>query len=60
MSFLWRSNLPDEGDNHVMELAIAANAEAIVTQNARDFRSGELRIPDLEVLTPAEFLRKDR
>ena len=58
--FLWRPNLPDEGDNHVVELAIACNAEAIVTLNTRDFGRGELQFPGLEVLTPAQFLRKTR
>ncbi|MBX9458829.1 MAG: PIN domain-containing protein [Rhizobium sp.] len=32
----WRPNLTDEADNHVMELAVAANATMIVTQNVRD------------------------
>ena len=58
--FLWRPNLPDEGDNHVVELAIACSAQAIVTHNTRDFGYGELRFPGLEVLTPAQFLRKTR
>ena len=57
--FLWRPNLPDEADNHVLELAVAASAEAIVTHNTRDFRRAELRFPHLAVLTPAEFLRED-
>jgi putative PIN family toxin of toxin-antitoxin system len=50
----WRPNLRDEGDNHLVELAIAGGAEAIVTYNTRDFRLGELRWPDLAVLTPPE------
>jgi hypothetical protein len=29
----WRPNLRDEGDNHLVELAIAGGAEAIVTYN---------------------------
>jgi len=58
--FLWRPNLPDEGDNHVLELAIACNAQAIVTLNTRDFARGELRFPGLDVLTPAQFLHKMR
>jgi hypothetical protein len=56
--YLWRPNLPDEGDNHVFELAIAGGARAIVTQNIRDFKRAELRFPEVEVLTPSEFLRK--
>lgn len=56
--YLWRPNLPDEGDNHVLELAVAGGAEAIVTQNVRDFRRGELQFPEVQILTPSEFLRK--
>jgi len=56
--YLWRPNLPDEGDNHVFELAIAGGAKVIVTQNIRDFKRAELRFPEVEVLTPSEFLRK--
>jgi putative PIN family toxin of toxin-antitoxin system len=54
----WRPNLRDEGDNHLVELAIAGGAEAIVTYNIRDFRLGELRWPDLAILTPSECLEK--
>lgn len=34
--FGWRPNLPDEGDNHLFELALAGNAAAIITHNVRD------------------------
>jgi len=54
----WRPNLRDEGDNHLVELAIAGGAEAIVTYNTRDLRSGDLRWPDIAVLTPPECLEK--
>ena len=54
----WRPNLRDEGDNHLVELAIAGGAEAIVTYNIRDFRLGDLRWPNLAVLTPSECLEK--
>ena len=56
--YLWRPNLPDEGDNHILELAVAGGAEIIVTQNVRDFRRGELQFPEIQILTPSEFLRK--
>ena len=52
--FAWRPNLPDEADNHLIELALAGQATAIVTKNLRDLRGGELRFPSLQVLTPKE------
>jgi putative PIN family toxin of toxin-antitoxin system len=52
----WRPNLPDEGDNHLIELAIAAGADAIVTHNVRDLIRGELVWQHLRVLTPAQCL----
>ena len=57
--FLWRPNLPDEADNHVLELAVAASADAIVTHNTSDFKRAELRFPHLAVLTPAALLKED-
>jgi uncharacterized protein len=55
--YRWRPNLPDEGDNHVLELAVAAGDAPIVTFNRRDFRSGELRFPGLIVQTPGAWLK---
>lgn len=52
----WRPNLPDEGDNHLIELALAGGAEAIVTHNVRDLRRGELSWPELRIQTPHEFM----
>lgn len=57
--FLWRPNLRDEGDNHVIELAVAAEAHVIVTHNVADFVRNELRFPALRVLTPAQLLKED-
>ena len=55
--FLWRPNLPDEADNHLIELALAGGADIIVTNNIRDVRRGELSFPQLQILTPREFLK---
>jgi predicted nucleic acid-binding protein len=52
----WRPNLSDEGDNHLIELAVAGNASAIVTHNVRDLVHGELMWESLRVMTPAECL----
>lgn len=54
----WHPNLRDEGDNHLIELAIAGNAHAVVTHNVRDLTRGELAWPQLRVLTPAQFLKE--
>jgi putative PIN family toxin of toxin-antitoxin system len=56
--YLWRPNLPDEGDNHVLELAVAASATAIVTHNGADFMRAELRFPALRILAPADLLKE--
>ena len=54
----WRPNLPDEGDNHLMELAVAADADWIVTNNIADFRRAELRFPQIGIIRPGEFIRE--
>jgi len=56
--FGWRPNLPDEGDNHLVELAVAGGAARIVTHNLRDLRGMELKFPDLVALTPGQFLKE--
>nr|VFK18692.1 MAG: putative toxin-antitoxin system toxin component, PIN family [Candidatus Kentron sp. LPFa] len=55
--YLWRPNSKDEGDNFLIELALAGNASIIVTNNVRDFRSMELHFSGLRVLTPEQLLR---
>jgi uncharacterized protein len=57
--YLWRPNLPDESDNHLVELAVAGGAEAIVTNNVSDFVRGELKFPALQILTPVQMLTHD-
>jgi len=56
--YLWRPNLPDEADNHVLELAIAGAADAVVTRNTRDFGSAQLRFPNLRILRPERFIKE--
>ena len=55
--FSWRPNLRDEGDNLVVELAVAASPCNIVTHNLRDFANAELKFPSVKVLTPAQWLK---
>jgi uncharacterized protein len=57
ISFRWRPNLADESDNHLMELAVAGGAAAIITNNVRDLTSGELIFPDITIMTPSSFLK---
>jgi putative PIN family toxin of toxin-antitoxin system len=54
--FLWRPNLPDEADNHIVELAVAGRANAIVTGNLRDFSRAELVFPSIKVVSPRGYL----
>jgi uncharacterized protein len=55
--YLWRPNLKDEGDNHLIELAIAGNASILVTNNLKDFQNTQLLFPNLRVLSPPDLLR---
>lgn len=54
----WRPNLPDEGDNHLVELAVAGGAHRIVTRNLRDLQGKELKFPELVAITPEHFLKR--
>jgi putative PIN family toxin of toxin-antitoxin system len=56
--FTWRPNLADEGDNHLVELAVAGRAQTIITRNRRDFARMELRFPALTVRRPEEWLQE--
>ena len=55
--YLWRPNLKDEGDNFLIELAVAGNAESIITNNLKDLRNAELQFDGLKVLAPEDYLR---
>jgi len=53
--FLWRPFLRDPKDEMVLELAVKANCESIITYNTRDFAGVEQF--GLNLLEPSEFLR---
>jgi uncharacterized protein len=55
--YLWRPNLRDEADNHLVELAIAGNARFLVTNNLKDFQNTQLVFPNLVTTSPQDLLR---
>ncbi|MCC6123805.1 MAG: putative toxin-antitoxin system toxin component, PIN family [Pirellulales bacterium] len=52
--YLWRPYLKDPNDDMVLELAVAARCDVIVTFNQRDFRN--IRRFGIRAITPREFL----
>jgi predicted nucleic acid-binding protein len=52
--FLWRPVLRDPSDDLLLELAVAANCEAIVTHNVRDF--DRARNLGVRAYSPGTFL----
>lgn len=54
--YLWRPSLRDPRDEFVLELALSAGCQAIVTHNVRNFV--EVRSLSVAVMTPATFLKK--
>lgn len=54
--YLWRPLLKDPKDDMVLELAVTASCEFIVTYNKRDFQGAESF--GLRVVTPKEFLEE--
>lgn len=55
--YLWRPNIKDEGDNFLIELALAGNATFIITNNISDLNNAELKFPGLRIITPEQMLR---
>jgi len=56
--YAWRPNLPDEADNHLVELAVAGGARFVVTRNFRDVARMELKFPGLRVVGPEDLLKE--
>jgi predicted nucleic acid-binding protein len=57
ISFAWRPNLADEGDNKFVEAAIHA-AATIVTYNERDLLAGDLPRFGWSVMNPHDFVTR--
>jgi putative PIN family toxin of toxin-antitoxin system len=53
--FLWRPSLPDANDELILELAVSAKCEYIVTHNIKDFKGTDKF--GLKAVTPKEFLQ---
>jgi len=54
--FLWRPVLRDPKDDMVLEVAVEASCDFVVTHNLRDFRGIERY--GVRALSPSEFLRE--
>ncbi len=53
--FLWRPRERDPKDDMVLEVAVAASCDCIITYNRKDFP--DAKSFGIELRTPAEFLR---
>lgn len=58
--YLWRPNIKDEGDNFLVELAVAGNASCIVTNNMKDLLTAELNFPNLSIVSPEQLIRGEK
>jgi predicted nucleic acid-binding protein len=56
VSYLWRPFLRDQHDDMVLEAAVAASCDRIVTYNKADFRGAERF--GLRIVTAKEFLEE--
>lgn len=53
--YLWRPFLRDSGDDHVLELAVAAQSGFIITHNIKDFEGIERF--GVKAIKPVDYLR---
>ena len=58
--FLLRPNLLDESDNKILELAVTSQSDYLITSNIKDFKNSELKIDQLQIITPGDFVQKWR
>jgi len=54
LHYLWRPQLKDEQDEMVLELAVNASVDAIVTFNRDDFLPAATKF-DMPIITPAKY-----
>jgi putative PIN family toxin of toxin-antitoxin system len=54
--YLWRPYLRDPKDDMVLELAVTADSDVIITYNKKDFEGTEQF--GIDILTPQEFLKR--
>lgn len=54
--FIGCLNLPDPDDRHVLAAAIVGHADAIVTNNVKDFPLEALAAHDIDLQTPDQFI----
>jgi len=52
--YLWRPQLKDPGDDMVLEIAVTANCDYIITYNGNDFKGVDKF--GIKAITPKEFL----
>jgi putative PIN family toxin of toxin-antitoxin system len=56
--YLWRPNLRDEADNHLVELAASGGAQVIITHNVRDFTGEHMEFLNIRPATPGAFIKE--
>ena len=52
--FLWRPQLPDAKDDHILELAVASGTKFIITHNIKDFKG--IEVFNVRAITPQQLL----
>ena len=61
VTYTWRPNLRDEGDNMFIELARASGSEYLITSNTRDFLlDSDLNNEGIRIVTPGTFMNEWR
>jgi len=53
--YRWRTQLPDPGDAHVLEVAVAGQVEYIITHNIKDLRPAISF--GITAITPGDFIK---